>query len=511
MRIRIVLEGVGAAFLLYPYFLPLLLVSNLFLYHHGLPVTTMVGGLFVDMLGVALSTIAFLIGVHYLPAAIQRIFYTLYACFMLFIIVYGLAPVLVGPFPIPMHHLWRQACVLIFLSLGLLAYFISRVTQPAVRVVRLCVAASAFSGLWIVPRLIHLALIRQPTVAALHQSGPTPGNSNRRILWILFDEISYHQTFEHPLSGVSLPNFDRLRNESFSFSSLEPAGFSTDLVIPSLFLGRRIDQIRSTVHEDLWYKDGSQNRWLIYDPDATLFGLAQRNGWSSGIDGWWIPYCHILASVLDVCSSEPPTTSTMEAYGASEDKSVLANAAVLPNALIAKLAHRPLHADVHIQEYRNVMARTHALIENRQVRFVFLHLPVPHPPAIYDRQRHMLSTGGTYLDNLVLADDTLGELLQEINAMPSASQTTVIVSSDHSWRIPIWRSMEDWSGEEERASGGHFDERPVLLIHFPGQTSGRDVPSALPESLEHDIIADMLLGKMNNSEDLAAFLAQRGH
>ena len=71
--------------------------------------------------------------------------------------------------------------------------------------------------------------------------------------------------------------------------------------------------------------------------------------------------------------------------------------------------------------------------------------------------------------------------------------------------------MEDWSGEEERASGGHFDERPVLLIHFPGQTSGRDVPSALPELLEHDIIADMLLGKMNNSEDLAAFLAQRGH
>jgi hypothetical protein len=144
MRIRIVLEGVGAAFLLYPYFLPLLLVSNLFLYHHGLPVTTMVGGLFVDMLGVALSTIAFLIGVHYLPTAIQRIFYTLYACFMLFIIVYGLAPVLVGPFPIPMHHLWRQASVLIFLSLGLLAYFIPRITQPAVRAVRLCVAASAF-------------------------------------------------------------------------------------------------------------------------------------------------------------------------------------------------------------------------------------------------------------------------------------------------------------------------------------------------------------------------------
>jgi hypothetical protein len=48
----------------------------------------------------------------------------------------------------------------------------------------------------------------------------------------------------------------------------------------------------------------------------------------------------------------------------------------------------------------------------------------------------------------------------------------------------------------------------VLLIHFPGQNSGSNVSSALPGLLEHDIIADMLLGKINNSADLAAFLAQ---
>jgi hypothetical protein len=84
----------------------------------------------------------------------------------------------------------------------------------------------------------------------------------------------------------------------------------------------------------------------------------------------------------------------------------------------------------------------------------------------------------------------------------------VIVSSDHSWRIPMWRHAEGWSDEEERACGGRFDDRPMLLIHFPGQTSGDDVNSALPELLEHEIIAGMLLGKINNSKDLAAFLSQ---
>ena len=156
------------------------------------------------------------------------------------------------------------------------------------------------------------------------------------------------------------------------------------------------------------------------------------------------------------------------------------------------------------------MGRTHALIEDDQVRFVFLHLPVPHPPGIYDRQRHMLRPGGTYLDNLVLADDSLGTLLQEIAATPSADQTTVVLSSDHSWRIPIWRHNRFWSGEEERASGGRFDDRPVLMIHFPGQKSGNEMNAALSEMLEHDMIAEMLRGRINNPADLSNFLSQPG-
>jgi hypothetical protein len=154
------------------------------------------------------------------------------------------------------------------------------------------------------------------------------------------------------------------------------------------------------------------------------------------------------------------------------------------------------------------MAHANELIEKDNIRFVFLHFLLPHPPGMYDRRHHFLRPGGTYLDNLVLADDTLGTLLKEVDASPSASTTTVIVSSDHSWRIPLWRPLAGWSAEEERASGGRFDDRPVLLIHFPGQNSGDDVASAQSELREHDIVAGMLLGKINNAADLTAFLAQ---
>jgi hypothetical protein len=406
----------------------------------------------------------------------------------------------------------RQSCILLLLLSGLLVVFLPRVTRPAVRAVRLVISGFGFSALWIVPCLLHHALLRQPIHRAdlNHPSVFTSTSPNQRIVWILFDELSYDQVFDRTAPGVDLPNFNRLRAESVSSNNLKPSGFYTDRIIPSLLLGRRFDQIKSTVDGDLWYKDESQNQWLAYDPNATLFALAQQNGWSTGVDGWAIPYCRILAPVLNVCSSDPANL-IIEGYGASEEKSMLTNAVLLPAAFLVEQVHgSAASTDAHLQSYRNLITRAQALIGNGQVRFVFLHLNVPHPHGIYDRKNHMLRTGGTYLDNLVLADDTLGVLLKAIYATPSASKTTVIVSSDHSWRIPLWRHDEFWSDEEERASGGRFDERPVLLIHFPGQNSENDVSSALPELLEHDIIAGMLLGQINNSENLVAFLTQHG-
>jgi hypothetical protein len=383
-----------------------------------------------------------------------------------------------------------------------------------VRALRFALAALAFSALWIVPHLLHLALLRPPIQSAApnHLSAFTSSGSNRRIIWILFDELSYDQTFEHPASGIKLPNFDRLRAGSVSFSNLKPAGNSTALIIPSLFLGQYINQTRSTIDGEFWYKDESQHRWLAYDPNATLFGLAQRSGWNTGVDGWDIPYCPILAPVVNVCSWAA-IMLPIERYGATEDKSVLANAAVVPEAIVDVLIHhnyRTKERAAHTQEYSRIVAQAQALIDDRQVQLVFVHLNVPHYPGIYDRKHHMLRSGGTYLDNLVLADDTLGVFLREIDATTSASQTTVIVSSDHSWRIVQWRPSAFWSDEDERASGDRFDDRPVLLIRFPGQKSGDDVNSSLPELLEHDIIAGMLLGKIGNPCDLATFLAQHG-
>lgn len=515
MKLRTMLEAVGTAFLLLRSIFLFLPSSDLFLYRHGLPVTNLIGGLLIDILGVAIMVYGALTGVQYLPAKIQRVAYALFAGFMLWRMA-DVASILLNNPDLPSYwweHVRKQTCILMVLVPGIMVAFFPRIAQPAVRAVRLVLAAFAFSTLWIVPQLLRVALVRQPDASAAvdHASECAPGSCNRRIVWILFDELSYAQTFDHPNTGIALPNFERLRTASVSFSNLRPAGLYTERIIPSLFLGRRIEEIRSSVHGDLRYKSDSQSQWTAYDSHSTLFALARQKGWSSGVNGWFNPYCHILAPELDACTWEPDAGFPLEEYGASEDKSILANAAALPIMILDKMTGRSVTpAKVQMREYRDVMAYTHALIENEHVNFIFLHIPVPHPPGIYDRRQHTLRPGGTYLDNLVLADDTLGALLKEIDATPSASRTTLIVSSDHSWRIPLWKPVSGWSAEEERASGGRFDDRPVLLIHFPGQASGKDVYSAEPEMLEHDIVAGMLQGKVNNADDLAGFLARHG-
>jgi hypothetical protein len=511
------MEGVGAALLLLlPYSAHFLLPSNNTIYFHGLPVTNLVGGLLVDLLGLSILATCFLVAVRHLPPLVQRILDAVFAGFLLWSVVDFVFLWLVNQsYPVEVWgRIWGICAIAVLLLPGALAYFLPRVTQPVMRAFHFALAAVAFSVLWIVPHLVHLGLLHQPTRSAppSHLSSLTNGGSGRRIVWILFDELSYDQTFDHPASGIRLPNFDQLRAQSASFSNLKPAGYFTAVIIPSLFLGRPIDQIRSSNDWDLWYNDPSQRQWLAYDPNATLFGLAQRSGWTTGVDGWSNPYCRMLAPVVDVCSS----TSVMlpvEQYGASENKSVLSNAAVVPVGIVDDLIHhnhRTRQRAAHMQEYRNIMARTQALIDDSHVRFVFLHFPVPHQPGIYDRESHMLRSDGSYLDNLVLADDTLGVLLREIGATPSANQTTVIVSSDHSWRTSIWKRSAFWSDEDERVSGGKFDDRPVLLVHFPGQNSENDVTSSVPELLEHDMIAGMLEGKIDNPEQLQDFVVQSG-
>ena len=144
-----------------------------------------------------------------------------------------------------------------------------------------------------------------------------------RIVWLLFDELSYDQTFDHRFPGLAMPAFDQFRSESVVFSDLKPAGYYTDRVIPSFFLGTPVDNIRSTLDGEPQVKLAGSQRWQAFDAHATLFSDAQRLGWTTGVVGWYNPYCRILAGTLNYCFWR---MGDGQSDGALPDHSVLQNA-----------------------------------------------------------------------------------------------------------------------------------------------------------------------------------------
>ncbi|MCL6465070.1 MAG: hypothetical protein K6T49_11165, partial [Acidobacterium ailaaui] len=90
------------------------------------------------------------------------------------------------------------------------------------------------------------------------------------------------------------------------------------------------------------------------------------------------------------------------------------------------------------------------------------------------------------------------------------SHTILIVSSDHSWRVGMWKmNNTTWTKEEERASGGKFDPRPVLMVHFPDETTGETIAQPFAEIKTRQLIDAMLQGQLHSPQDLDRWLATK--
>jgi hypothetical protein len=323
-----------------------------------------------------------------------------------------------------------------------------------------------------------------------------PSGSHPRVVWILMDELSYNQVFGQRVPDLELPYFDAFRQTSTLFTDVQPATEDTETAVPSLLLGRLVDHVTYT----------SANRYLAAAPGQTLrpfpasetpFALAQRQGMTTSVIGWYNPYCTMLAPYLNQCywnsNAEFPATFIM---GDGFWRSVTD---VWVRYWIALDPHHKRRGLIYMADaYRDLTQRAEEQFAQSQPDFVFLHLPLPHPPGFYDRRTGQFDASGqrSYLDNLVLADKTLGQLVSVLQASPRWSNTSIVLCGDHSWRTMMWRQTRHWTSEDEAVShGGIFDPRPMLMVHQPGQHTPRTVSQPFPLVGVHDILDSQILSQ----------------
>ena len=512
------LEGAGLAML---YLLPLIAIflapgQNGF-YHQVMPITSLTRGVVLDLLLMGFVLGAGLLWLSRMSSSAMRRWLWLPVLFLTaWVAERGVAEffrnVSVG-FALPG---WAPRLPWIVLAAALLLLLIARRYYDfAVKAAEVFLASAGLAAVFVVlPQLVFACFNHAPPEQASFTRPVAqpwhPGQT--RVVWLLFDELSYNQVFDHRQPGIDLPAFTRLKQESISFSQLVPTGNMTQLVIPSLLSGRVFTAITSNRRGELLWQSHEKTGWQKFDPETTVFAAARGQGWGTGVVGWYNPYCRILATTLDRCYwTYQEFTAGSRFSRLSSQKSTWENARDgLP--FVPQMENAWQHTssnESHKDDFRRVLEQAKSLVRDESIRFAFVHLPVPHPPGIFVDPLPLAAGKEDYLGNLILADQALAQLRAALESTPASTDTILVVSSDHSWRVPWCRVAPGWTAAEEHATnGGQFDQRPVLLVHFPNQTPQQAESFDRPQSamFVHALLLGIFAGRIGNMQDLKAAL-----
>ena len=357
----------------------------------------------------------------------------------------------------------------------------------------------------------------------LRTSSAASASHHKRVIWLLLDELSYNQAYEHRFPGLQLPEFDRLASQSTVFTHAVPAGMYTQEVLPSLIVGRQFDDVDYHTIGPLDLHLADTKSWVPFNPHDTIFQDADDQGYRTAVVGWYNPYCRLVSDQLDACywdnSGPLSVTGVIHAdEGLLENtKDIFLNFLEL-RAIQLHLPITPQQGEFsrknrleHLEAYHHLLPQADKVLLDPSLNFVFLHMPIPHPPGIYDRHMGKLSIDGTsYIDNLALADMYLGHVRQELQANGTWDDTTLVIMGDHSWRTSIeWNMTPLWMPEDQLASdGGKFDPRPGYIVKLAGQTTPAHIDAPYQAIRTRSLLDNLLEGKITTPEQLATWVGK---
>lgn len=395
--------------------------------------------------------------------------------------------------PIIVYALWP----------GVVAILIARWTRPLTTILTilliivspvLLVSLWRSTSLWLDP---HVPLGDTPKGTFLVTQTP-------RVVWVVFDEFDKRIGFDDRPEDVRMPAFDRLRDESVSASHAYPPGSATMLSLPALITGRFVAKAKEVRPDELRLvfgdADGHAQETAGWSTTSSIFTRVRELGGDSALVGVYHPYCRILGSQLADCFAVPYSDLV------SRESSIW-GAMVLQLRRLTR--NYPFFYRYEASEMRAEHGKNHGLMLERarqQIRdsrfdLLFFHFLVPHLQGIYDRKARAItdSVDANYLDNLELADRVVAVLREELEDAGMWEETTLIVTSDHSFRTLHWREKMTWTKEEERFIGSKRDHRVPLFVKFPSQTSGYQLVDPINGIVLHNLVLAVASGEVGDA------------
>jgi hypothetical protein len=314
--------------------------------------------------------------------------------------------------------------------------------------------------------------------------------SLRRVVWLVFEEWDQRVTFEARPAGLELPELDRLRRESLYADGARPPAGTAEVSMPALITGRPVVAVAPLNPNDLelTFADGKKARFGAH---PNVFSRARTLGYDGALIGWHLPYPRVLGGSL-ARADWRPSAAHEAARGDTFGETLLSQwASLVPPANVRRLSVR------RFGELGELAMR--AATDGR-FGLVLLHLPLPHPPAIYDRATGRLTPwqfgSEGYLDNLALVDQVVARLRRGLDRARMGDRTWLVVTSDRWWATP--------SGHD-----GHVDHRVPFLVRPPDGGRPTHVDTPFNTLAAHDLVLAILRGSIGDTREAAAWLARQ--
>ena len=309
-----------------------------------------------------------------------------------------------------------------------------------------------------------------------------------RVVWLLFDGLDQRLSFDDRPGGITLPELARLRSSAIYATNAIPPSTETRLSIPSLLTGRFVSA--TDLEEDpfrITFQDCGTASPM--DQEETLFSKARQRGIATAVAGWYLPYCRTFGKDLTECAWEPFYGSSIEENGTVDQLIPLQLRTILPSE-----RHRK-----HLEAYWAILEKARRFTVDSRFGLVYVHWPIPHGPGIYDRRKRQFTVvtwqrlEDWYLDNLTLADQTIGEIRRAMEKTGVWDNTTVLITSDHSWTL-----SKTFDGKE--------DSRVPFLLKLPGQTTPVTYEARFNTILIHDLLLEILSGRLSSTSEIVPWL-----
>lgn len=342
----------------------------------------------------------------------------------------------------------------------------------------------------------------------------SPHTGGIRVVWIVFDELSQAVAFGDRPSGLALPNLDRLKSESVYASAAESPATGTELAMPSLILGERVVEAHTAGPGELRIALQSRTDSVSWSSLPNIFDTARQLGVNTAAVGWFHPYGRVLNRSLTKCywtagALPPGIEEPFEPRPLIADMWDRVGMQIVALPLVGHLPGMwPGRHDLEAKLPRFAFLRERArdIVADPDIGLALIHLPIPHPPMIYDRARGTFTTEKkSYLDNVALVDRELGVLRRAMEDAGVWDRTALLVSADHGWRTGLWRKTAIWTAEDEGVS--HMDTMGVpFLVRLPGQTSGVAYSKPFNTLLTRRLITGILRREVVDAGAVAALI-----